>query len=91
VERVIAHDRFASSSILRLDFGGQEELAMYLDGSREEIITWVREGLSDRVIAERARVSPSTVRYWRQRNGIVRPPREAPPPLRPSTTPDEMA
>ena len=48
---------------------------MYLDGSREKIIAWVQEGLSDRVIAERVRVSPSTVRYWRERNGIVRPPR----------------
>jgi len=51
--------------------------SMYLDGSREKIVAWVREGLSDRVIAERVRVSPSTVRYWRERNGIARPPKNA--------------
>jgi transposase len=45
---------------------------MYLDGYRKQIIAWVQEGLSDRVIAERVRVSPSTVRYWRERNGIIR-------------------
>ena len=49
---------------------------MYLDGYRQQIIAWVREGLSDRAIAERVRVSPSTVRYWRERNGVVRPPRK---------------
>jgi transposase len=49
---------------------------MYLDGQREKIIAWVMEGLSDRAIAERVRVSPSTVRYWRERNGIARPPKE---------------
>jgi hypothetical protein len=48
---------------------------MYLDGYREKIVAWVQEGLSDRAIAERVRVSPSTVRYWRERNGIIRPPR----------------
>jgi transposase len=45
---------------------------MYLDGQRAKIIAWVAEGLSDRVIAERVRVSPSTVRYWRERNGVLR-------------------
>jgi transposase len=45
---------------------------MYLDGSRQKIIDWVKEGVSDRVIAERLRVSSSTVRYWRERNGVVR-------------------
>ncbi len=49
---------------------------MYLDGSRQKIIAWVGEGLSDRIIAERLRVSPSTVRYWRERNGVVRPPKQ---------------
>ena len=49
---------------------------MYLDGQRESIVAWVREGLSDREIAERVRVSPSTVRYWRGRNGVKRPPRD---------------
>ncbi len=48
---------------------------MYLDGVREKIIAWVAEGLSDRAIAERVRVSPSTVRYWRERNGVLRAPR----------------
>jgi hypothetical protein len=46
---------------------------MCLDGYREQIALWVREGLSDKSIAERVRVSPSTVRYWRGRNGIKRP------------------
>ena len=50
---------------------------MYLDGYREKIIAWVQEGLSDRAIAELVRVSPSTVRYWRERNGVLRPPRGA--------------
>jgi transposase len=48
---------------------------MYLDGSRKQIIAWVAEGVSDARIAERLRVSASTVRYWRERNGVVRPPR----------------
>ena len=52
---------------------------MYLDGYREKIVAWVQEGLSDRAIAERVRVSPSTVRYWRERNGVIRPPRGARP------------
>lgn len=52
---------------------------MYLDGYRNAIIAWVREGLSDRRIAERVRVSPSTVRYWRERNGVIRPPRDSTP------------
>jgi transposase len=52
---------------------------MYLDGYREKIVAWVQEGLSDRAIAERVRVSPSTVRYWRERNGVIRPPRGAGP------------
>lgn len=66
---------------------------MYLDGSRREIVAWVREGISDRAIAERLGVSPSTVRYWRERNGVVRPPRQKkikgasePGSLRPSPT-----
>ncbi len=63
---------------------------MYLDRYRQGIVAWVREGLSDRAIAERVRVSPSTVRYWRERNGVARPPRDAGSPLRPSTTADEM-
>ena len=46
---------------------------MYLDGSRDRINAWVRVGLSDPAIADRVRVSRSTVRYWRERNGIVRP------------------
>lgn len=46
---------------------------MYLDGSRKEIIRWVEQGLNDREIADRLRVSRSTVRYWRERNGIMRP------------------
>jgi transposase-like protein len=50
---------------------------MYLDGAKQKIIDWVKEGLSDRVIAERLRVSTSTVRYWRERNGVSRPPRNA--------------
>jgi len=49
---------------------------MYLDGYRPQIIAWVAEGLSDRVIAARVRVSPSTVRYWRERNGVTRPPKK---------------
>lgn len=49
---------------------------MYLDGSRQNIIAWVRDGFSDRSIAERLRVSTSTVRYWRVRNGVDRPPRQ---------------
>jgi transposase len=52
---------------------------MYLDGYREKIVAWVQDGLSDRAIAERVRVSPSTVRYWRERNGVIRPPRGAGP------------
>lgn len=48
---------------------------MYLDGSRKQIITWVAEGVSDAKIAERLRVSRSTVRYWRERNGVTRSPR----------------
>jgi transposase len=48
---------------------------MYLDRYRQKIIDWVNEGLSDRSIAEHTRVSPSTVRYWRERNGIVRIPK----------------
>ena len=48
---------------------------MYLDRHRESIVAWVKEGLSDAVIAERVRVSPSTVRYWRERNGVKRLPR----------------
>ena len=35
-------------------------------------------------IAERVRVSPSTVRYWRERNGITRPRRDAESRRRPS-------
>lgn len=46
---------------------------MYLDRHRESIVAWVKEGLSDAVIAGRVRVSPSTVRYWRERNGVKRP------------------
>lgn len=46
---------------------------MYLDRYRDQIRQWVQEGLSDRAIAERTRVSASTVRYWRERNGVVRP------------------
>ena len=61
---------------------------MYLDGYRKEIITWVREGLSDRRIAERVRVSPSTVRYWRSRNGIARPPKDPGSPRHQSTAAD---
>ena len=45
---------------------------MYLDGHRESVLAWVSEGLSDREIAERVRVSPSTVRYWRERNNVKR-------------------
>ena len=48
---------------------------MYLDGSRKNIIAWVEQGLSDQAIADRLRVSRSTVRYWRERNGVTRPPR----------------
>jgi transposase len=46
---------------------------MYLDGMRKEIITWVQQGLNDQEIADRCRVSRSTVRYWRERNGVLRP------------------
>jgi len=46
---------------------------MYLDGSRQQIIKWIEQGLNDREIAERLRVSRSTVRYWRERNDIERP------------------
>jgi transposase len=52
---------------------------MYLDGYRSDIVRWVAEGLSDRAIAERVRVSPSTVRYWRERNGVMRPKKKRPP------------
>jgi hypothetical protein len=52
------------------------EASMYLDGYRKEILAWVKEGLSDRAIAERCRVSRSTVRYWRERNGVERPLRD---------------
>jgi transposase len=52
---------------------------MYLDSRRDAIIIWVGEGLSDREIAERVRVSPSTVRYWRERHGVKRPPRRSRP------------
>jgi transposase len=48
---------------------------VYLDGSRKNIIAWVEQGLSDQAIADRLRVSRSTVRYWRERNGVTRPPR----------------
>ncbi|HVK05625.1 MAG TPA: helix-turn-helix domain-containing protein [Armatimonadaceae bacterium] len=48
---------------------------MYLDGSRKNILAWVEQGLSDQAIADRLRVSRSTVRYWRERNGVTRPPR----------------
>lgn len=58
---------------------------MYLDRYRNEIPAWVREGLSDRAIAERVRVSPSTVRYWRERNGVTRPARGEARPRGPST------
>jgi transposase len=46
---------------------------MYLDGIRKDIVAWVEQGSNDREIAERCRVSRSTVRYWRERNGVVRP------------------
>ena len=46
---------------------------MFLDRYRGQIVLWVQEGHSDREIAERVRVSPSTVRYWRERNGVIRP------------------
>jgi transposase len=69
--------------MIRLKY--DRDLPMYLDGSREKIIAWVREGLSDRVIAERVRVSSSTVRYWRERNGIARPPKDAKSPLPPTS------
>jgi O-acetyl-ADP-ribose deacetylase (regulator of RNase III) len=49
---------------------------MYLDGYRQQIIGWVLDGFSDRAIADKVNVSPSTVRYWRERNGVDRPPRE---------------
>ncbi len=55
---------------------------MYLDRYRKSIVEWVAEGLSDREIADRVRVSPSTVRYWRERNGVERPPRVPGPKLR---------
>ncbi|MBV9470403.1 MAG: helix-turn-helix domain-containing protein [Abitibacteriaceae bacterium] len=45
---------------------------MYLDGSRKQIIVWVQQGLNDREIGERLRVSRSTVRYWWERNGVER-------------------
>jgi transposase len=61
---------------------------MYLDGQRESIVAWVAEGLSDREIAERVRVSPSTVRYWREKNGVNRPPR-VPKPNRHRTEADD--
>jgi transposase len=64
---------------------------MYLDGHKDKIIEWVGEGLSDRAIAERARVSPSTVRYWRERNGITRPPRSGESRRRQSTKADDRA
>jgi O-acetyl-ADP-ribose deacetylase (regulator of RNase III) len=57
---------------------------MYLDGSRDKIIAWVAEGLSDARIAERVRVSESTVRYWRKRNGLERPKRRPAAEERPS-------
>lgn len=50
---------------------------MYLDRYRQQIVDWVRQGLSDRAIAEQVRVSPSTVRYWRERNGVTRPSRSS--------------
>jgi uncharacterized protein YjcR len=50
---------------------------MYLDGYRTQIIAWVAQRLSDRAIAERVRVSPNTVRYWRKRNGVTRPAKQA--------------
>jgi transposase len=46
---------------------------MYLDGMRKDIIAWVQQGLNDREIADRCRVSRSGVRYWRERNGVERP------------------
>lgn len=52
---------------------------MYLDGYRKEILLWVQQGLSDQTIAERVRVSRSTVRYWRERNGVSRPARKKKP------------
>ncbi len=52
---------------------------MWLDGYRKEIIQWVQEGLSDQAIADRSRVSRSTVRYWRERNGVTRPEKAKPP------------
>ena len=58
---------------------------MHLDRYRGQILLWVQEGLSDRVIAERVRVSPGTVRYWRQRNGVTRP---AKPPERENDSED---
>ena len=45
---------------------------MYLDALRSKIVDWVAEGLSDRVIGEYLRVSASTVRTWREKNGVVR-------------------
>jgi transposase len=50
-----------------------KENFMYLDGIRKDIVAWVEQGLNDREIAERCRVSRSTVRYWRERNGVVTP------------------
>jgi transposase len=68
---------------------------MYLDGMRKEIVLWVQQGLSDQKIAERCRVSRSTVRYWRERNGVVRPAKtkisadgEHPTPKSPVNNPD---
>jgi transposase len=59
---------------------------MYLDGYRKQIIAWVEQGLSDQAIAERVRVSRSTVRYWRERNGVTRqkPDKDTSPPPKPN-------
>jgi hypothetical protein len=46
---------------------------VYLDRYRDDLLLWVQQGASDQVIADRVRVSPSTVRYWRERNNIARP------------------
>ena len=63
---------------------------MYLDGSRKEIIRWVEQGLNDREIADRLRVSRSGVRYWRERNGVTRPEKpkasQTPQPVKAKTT-----
>ncbi len=61
---------------------------MYLDGSRKQIIAWVQQGVSDARIAERLRVSRSTVRYWRERNGVVRPPRQKAAQNKPAVDPE---